>query len=355
MPNIAPPHVPNTIILKEADSRFWSQTGFKPGHKLDMSDPTDRAMSKLWWDVYLKVKAEDAAGKLVLTYNHPVVQQHLADAAVATQAAAQHLQAAAATPDPVARAQHAAATTAAVDVAASSAKKAAALQPPVASPAVAHAAATQAHASAQKPPPGVVVFPVGHPAHWHPSAQPAHPDLAQPSPPDVIAPPATAGDHVALAQAAQAPKAVVDAHAAGHDRARPPQSTVASEKLHEMQIDAQAHASASPSPFQLYTRYSDDKSGKLQEFASLAALQQAYEEQLAGVASHGEYVAAFENGEPVADGISGENAAHIPGTPPPPPPAKVSTTAGWGIAAGVAVAIGGLMFLASRGGSSHHA
>jgi len=38
-------------LYQETNRRFWDQTGYKPGQKLDMSDPTDREMAKVWMDI----------------------------------------------------------------------------------------------------------------------------------------------------------------------------------------------------------------------------------------------------------------------------------------------------------------
>ena len=38
-------------LYQETNRRFWEQTGYKPGQKLDMSDPNDREMAKIWMDV----------------------------------------------------------------------------------------------------------------------------------------------------------------------------------------------------------------------------------------------------------------------------------------------------------------
>lgn len=137
------------ILNREVDARFVAQTGFKPGQKLDPSNPTDKAMIPVWLDIQKKVKAEDAAGKLVTTFDHPAVAQHLSDAAVAHQAAAAHLDAAAVAPDPQTVQQNVAAAATATQVAAQKAIEAAAKQPSTASPQLVHEAA---HEAAQNPP-----------------------------------------------------------------------------------------------------------------------------------------------------------------------------------------------------------
>ena len=343
-----------TILMKEADARFWAQTDYKPGRKLDPSDPTDRAMSKTWLDVYAKVKAEDDAGKLALTYNHPAVAQGVADAKVANAVVAQHLDAAA--KDPAAADQHAQAAAVAANVAAQATRSAAAVQPPTVSPAAAQAGAHEAHVAAQQPPPGVVVFPKGHPAHWHPSAQPAHPDLATPSAPDVTKPPVTADDHLALAQAAGAPKVAADAHERAHGRGSRTEPTIAPGKLAAARAEAQAMASAQRKPFALYTHYPDDARGHLAEFASRAELERAYAAELAGVASRGEYVATFVDGAPEADGISGETsppAVTSEGSPQLPMTLPKTSSVGKAVGVGLSVAAGvGLLYFLSKHGAT---
>ena len=105
-----------SMIDKETDARFWAQTGYKVGQKLDTANPTDRAMAKIWADIWNKVKAEDAAGRLVLTFNHPAVEHHLDNAAAAHDAATASLGAAAQASTPEAESQHAADAHAAAQV-----------------------------------------------------------------------------------------------------------------------------------------------------------------------------------------------------------------------------------------------
>jgi hypothetical protein len=132
---------PRSLLDKETDARFWSQTHFKPGQKLDPKDPQDAKMIPVWLDIYRKVKLEDDAGRLVLTYNHPVVAQNLADARVADQAAAAHLDTAVVQPQ--AAPQNIAAAATAAQVSAQKTREAARLQPPSVSPNLAHDAARQ--------------------------------------------------------------------------------------------------------------------------------------------------------------------------------------------------------------------
>jgi hypothetical protein len=135
---------PRGILDKETNARFWAQTNFKPGQKLDPKNPTDAAMMPVWKDIFAKVKREDDDGKLVLTYNHPVVATNLADAHVADQAAAMHVDAAAAAPNPQAAQQNVAAAAIAAQIAAQKTRDAARLQPPTVSPQLAHESAQRA-------------------------------------------------------------------------------------------------------------------------------------------------------------------------------------------------------------------
>lgn len=104
---LTPDHPPSdpAILVKETNARFWAQHHWKINQKLDMSNLQDKAMSKKWLDINRIVKAEDAAGRLTVTYNDPVVVQALAHAQAAEQAATSHTDAAAKEPDPKAAKQ----------------------------------------------------------------------------------------------------------------------------------------------------------------------------------------------------------------------------------------------------------
>ena len=56
----APPTKPPSRheLLREADMRFWQLTKYKPYQNLDMKNPRDRAMARVWMDIYLRVAAE---------------------------------------------------------------------------------------------------------------------------------------------------------------------------------------------------------------------------------------------------------------------------------------------------------
>jgi hypothetical protein len=171
--------ISKTLLDKETDARFWAQTGYKPGQKLDPKDPTDRIMTKLWLDTYAKVKAEDAAGKLVVTYNHPAVEQHLNDATLAFHAVDAHLDAAVRAPDPATSQQYVNAAASAATAANGSTQAAAMYQPATVSPIVALATAQEVAHSTGLPAPETTVhdLPPDHPAQ-SPAAQPAlHPEM----------------------------------------------------------------------------------------------------------------------------------------------------------------------------------
>lgn len=166
--------ISKTLLDKETDARFWAQTGYKVGSKLDPTDPADRKMAKVWVDIYAKVKREDDAGRLVVTYNHPRVEQALDDAAAASSVSDAHLDAAVQSADPARTQQHVEAAAQASDVAAGHARRAAQYQPPTVSPIVVQAAAQEAAHEVSAPPPPLVVqsLPPHHPAVRSVSAQP---------------------------------------------------------------------------------------------------------------------------------------------------------------------------------------
>jgi hypothetical protein len=132
---------PRSLIDKETDARFWAQLHYKPGQKLDPNDPLDKAMIPAWLDIYKKVRAEDRAGRLVLTYNNPHVAQRIADAHAADQAAALHRDIAATRPE-VAHENLVAAGTA-EQISRHRMHEAAMAQPPTASPDLAHRAVSR--------------------------------------------------------------------------------------------------------------------------------------------------------------------------------------------------------------------
>jgi hypothetical protein len=53
-------------LFKRVNRRFWARTNYKPGQRLDMADPNDRAMAKVWLRVLAEIEQEDAAGSATL-------------------------------------------------------------------------------------------------------------------------------------------------------------------------------------------------------------------------------------------------------------------------------------------------
>lgn len=53
------------VLINATNVTFWEITKYKPGQKLDMSDPKDRAMAKVWMDVYGQIRGRrDRAAQL---------------------------------------------------------------------------------------------------------------------------------------------------------------------------------------------------------------------------------------------------------------------------------------------------
>jgi len=128
-----PPLVVQKAINAETDVRFWAQTGYKVGQKLDIGNPSDAAMAPVWDAIHGLVLGEYLThGFITPTHASPDVQAHLANAANAQQQASAHADAAAhafAAGDQATAHQHAAAADQAHQVAAASAHAAAAAQP----------------------------------------------------------------------------------------------------------------------------------------------------------------------------------------------------------------------------------
>ena len=55
------------VLYRETNNRFWLRHGYKRGQKLDMSDPKDLEMSKIWNDIFREVQREANAGRLTFT------------------------------------------------------------------------------------------------------------------------------------------------------------------------------------------------------------------------------------------------------------------------------------------------
>lgn len=193
-----------SIIDRETDARFWAQTGYKPGQRLDMAIAQDLAMVPVWLDTFAKVRAEDEAGRLVVTYNHPEVERGIRDAKLAHEATAAHL-GEAATRDERGRHFHAEEAAAASAAAESAARRASRVQPATVSPELAHDAAARATA-------GTGVSPGSRPdvAGQRPAAAPILPPGVGTPPPPVYP---IQSCHVSAARAAAAPAVAAAAHA----------------------------------------------------------------------------------------------------------------------------------------------
>jgi hypothetical protein len=136
------PQIQDTLD-RETDARFWAQTGFAPGRKLDPKSKIDAAFVPVWLAVFKKVKAEWAAGKLVTTYDHPAVVSLIKDAKDAFVDVVDSVHAALNAdnaPDKAARAADAAAAHKRANDATT---QAATYQPPTVSPQLAQHAANQ--------------------------------------------------------------------------------------------------------------------------------------------------------------------------------------------------------------------
>jgi predicted flap endonuclease-1-like 5' DNA nuclease len=201
-------------LYNETDARFWAQTGYKPGQKLDKKDPRDAAMMSVWNQIFAQVKKDNEAGILQLTYNSPIVQQHIGDAKAATEDTIRHLEQAAAASSTAQKEQHVQAATHAAAKSQQASAAAAAHQPATADPKVTADAASIIH----------TISGLGHDI-----ARALGPLKGMISPiADAVAavadpaPAQTAADYVAVQQAGQAPINTVAAHAGLPAVAGPP-------------------------------------------------------------------------------------------------------------------------------------
>lgn len=246
MPLSSTQRVAKTVLDKETNARFWAQTGYKPGQKLDpVHNPIDKSMSKVWLDIFAKVKAEDAAGKLVLTYNNRAVEQHLDAAAAASSAALGHMNnadAAAAAGQPAIAAEAIAAAAQAHQAAHDAMQVAAAMQPPTVSPQVAQVAATEAAQIADQPAPPPLNLPPQH-AGNSVAARPARPleffnaleaelDAGKPQ---------TVSDHLDVAAATAAPARAASVHHVAQHMPKPT-SSLSSDTIAQIRAEANAQA-----------------------------------------------------------------------------------------------------------------
>ena len=142
--------ISRNILNQETNARFWAQSGYKVGQRLDPKNPLDKAKMPVWMDIFRKVSAEADAGTLVTTYDRVEVAQPLADAEIASAVAAMHVDEAAKSPDPTTAQQHASAAATATQVVAQKLIEAASNQRPTVSPKLEQDAAREA---AKTPPP----------------------------------------------------------------------------------------------------------------------------------------------------------------------------------------------------------
>jgi len=122
---------PLSIVDRETAARFWAQTGYRPGQLLDPTDGADQRMHRLWRAIHQAVQRELEQGRLVITYNDPVVARRIAEARAADRAAVASLEAAAANPR---RVVDVATAASAAQAAADRTREAAARQPPTVPP-----------------------------------------------------------------------------------------------------------------------------------------------------------------------------------------------------------------------------
>jgi len=67
-PSRSPREQPSREVLyRETNNRFWQRHGYKPGQRLDMSNPQDLEMSKIWNEIFREVQSEANAGRLTFT------------------------------------------------------------------------------------------------------------------------------------------------------------------------------------------------------------------------------------------------------------------------------------------------
>jgi hypothetical protein len=289
-------HSPRGIILKEVDARFWAQTHYKVGQRLDPSNPTDAKMIPVWKDIYQKVKSEDRAGNLVITYNHPVVAQNLADAKVADQVAATQLDAAASASDPATAQQSVATAATASQIAAQKTREAAQLQPPSVSPPLAQDAAQKTSADSTVMKPGNLV---------------------------------SGRDHLAREQAKGAGRKAAGVH---HDHRHlhrhrgPIRSTVHPGRVQDFRARAAHLAHKARAPFVLVIQHPDGKPER-RTFQTRAELDAEYA-KISEQHDQYTYVAAFDMtanpNAPIHDSVGVPAAEHA--DVPPPVPAAPDTS-----------------------------
>lgn len=258
MPTSLTNRIAKNVLDRETNARFWAQTGYKVGDKLDMSIPADKAMAKVWLDIFAKVKRENERGTLVLTYNKPGVEKNLADAANAQAAAVDNLQAAATADDPAAAHVHTVAAQQAANAATVSAQAAAAQQPATVSPELAHLAGTEAALAHDVDLPGEIPLDTKHPAIASDAAKPSRPlaefvslfrhedEHAQ-----AVAPPSNdVATQLAVTQAKNAPKHAVGVYEVANNPAVPAaRGSLPSDTIAQIRAHGKAEATAAGQQF----------------------------------------------------------------------------------------------------------
>lgn len=290
-------HVPTPrgILQQETDARFWIQYHYRVGQKLDRHNPTDAQMIPVWSDVYRKVKAEDDAGRLVLTYNNPAVVQAIRDAQVADKVAATQIDAAKSAPDAATAQQHDEMASTATQVAQQQTRDAAQVQPPVVAPGVADRASA-----------GAQVAPVHGPGR----------------------------DQLAQQQAMDAGRRSREIHEHHKRHGRHKRSSVSRESLQHYRAATTQIAQHANAPYVLVVLHPDG-TPEPRAFGSRAELDAAYA-KFADQHDQYLYVAAFDLQAhprgPIHDSVGVHAAEHVevPGQPaglPGPPPGAPSPDA----------------------------
>lgn len=131
--NAAPGPVPADVqqqINNEADARFWAQTGYHPGKKLDPTVAADRAFVPVWVKIHDQLADDWRAGRLTLTHQTAAVAGLLSEASSAASRVFGHVLAAFSAPTAAEAAKHMAAADDAHQRASAASSAAASRQPP---------------------------------------------------------------------------------------------------------------------------------------------------------------------------------------------------------------------------------
>lgn len=72
-------------VAREANTRFWITTFYKPGAALSAQDSADRFMAKWWRRIYRDLVHQNSQGTLSLIHKHPQLAARLNDAIQAYQ------------------------------------------------------------------------------------------------------------------------------------------------------------------------------------------------------------------------------------------------------------------------------